>query len=44
MYSGDIGPDGLGRDWTLDFDDIEFIWSKPKETAKARSWRERVSI
>ena len=29
MYSGDIGPDELGREWTLDFDDVEFIWSKP---------------
>lgn len=30
MYSGDIGPDELGREWTLDFDHVQFIWSKPK--------------
>jgi len=32
MYSGDIGPDELGREWTLEFDEVQFIWSKPKES------------
>ena len=32
MYSGVIGPDELGREWTLDFDDVEFIWSKPMDS------------